>query len=87
MLLPEALSLLGAIIECLLYIQGLITEERESIDPDALPFARKVKEASRQGLREGASLVDVVRKTFTLDRIIVVVNCSNISIFILYRSQ
>lgn len=41
-------------------IQGLITEERENIDPDALPFARKVKEVGRQGLGEGASLVEVV---------------------------
>ncbi|KAJ6872376.1 hypothetical protein NC651_031476 [Populus alba x Populus x berolinensis] len=42
--------------------KGLITEERENIDPEALPFARKVKEASRQGLREGASLAEVVRE-------------------------
>ncbi|XP_011017312.1 PREDICTED: NAD-dependent malic enzyme 62 kDa isoform, mitochondrial [Populus euphratica] len=42
--------------------KGLITEERENIDLEALPFARKVKEASRQGLKEGASLVDVVRE-------------------------
>ena len=40
--------------------QGLITEDRENIDPDALPFARKVKEIGRQGLREGASLMEVV---------------------------
>ena len=40
--------------------QGLITEERENIDQDASPFARKVKEINRQGLREGASLVEVV---------------------------
>ncbi|KAL3603920.1 hypothetical protein D5086_004779 [Populus alba] len=42
--------------------KGLITEERENIDLEALPFARKVKEASRQGLREGASLAEVVRE-------------------------
>ncbi|XP_022951676.1 NAD-dependent malic enzyme 1, mitochondrial-like isoform X2 [Cucurbita moschata] len=42
--------------------QGLITEERENIDQDASPFARKVKEINRQGLREGASLVEVVQK-------------------------
>lgn len=42
--------------------QGLITEGRENIDPDASPFARKVKEADRQGLREGASLVEVVQQ-------------------------
>ncbi|GER54536.1 NAD-dependent malic enzyme 1 [Striga asiatica] len=40
---------------------GLITEARERIDPDARPFARKVKETERrQGLTEGAHLVDVV---------------------------
>ncbi|KAK1393778.1 Malic enzyme [Heracleum sosnowskyi] len=42
--------------------KGLITEEREDIDPDALPFARKTKEIGRQGLREGASLAEVVRE-------------------------
>ena len=42
--------------------QGLITEERKNIDQDASPFARKVKEINRQGLREGASLVEVVCK-------------------------
>lgn len=41
---------------------GLITEERSNIDPEALPFARKAKEAGHQGLREGASLVEVVRQ-------------------------
>ncbi|KAI5647566.1 hypothetical protein M9H77_33571 [Catharanthus roseus] len=41
---------------------GLITEARENIDLEARPFARKVNEADRQGLKEGASLVDVVRK-------------------------
>ncbi|PON87560.1 Malic oxidoreductase [Trema orientale] len=41
---------------------GLITDERENIDPDALPFARKIKEIHRQGLREGASLVEVVKQ-------------------------
>jgi malate dehydrogenase (decarboxylating) len=42
-------------------MQGLITEGRENIDPDALPFARSLKEMDRQGLREGASLAEVVR--------------------------
>ncbi|KAK7273385.1 hypothetical protein RIF29_14434 [Crotalaria pallida] len=42
--------------------QGLITEGRENIDPDALPFARNLKEMGRQGLREGASLVEVVKQ-------------------------
>ncbi|KAL5728465.1 malate dehydrogenase (decarboxylating) [Ranunculus cassubicifolius] len=41
---------------------GLITEDRENIDPQALPFARKVKEVGHQGLREGASLEEVVRQ-------------------------
>ncbi|PON77603.1 Malic oxidoreductase [Parasponia andersonii] len=41
---------------------GLITDERENIDPDALPFARKIKEIHCQGLREGASLVEVVKQ-------------------------
>ncbi|OVA06863.1 Malic oxidoreductase [Macleaya cordata] len=41
---------------------GLITEDRANIDPDALPFARKVKELSAQGLRSGASLEEVVRQ-------------------------
>lgn len=44
--------------------QGLITEGREDIDPEALPFARKVKEMERQGLKEGASLVEVVCGSF-----------------------
>jgi hypothetical protein len=46
-------------------VQGLITEDRENIDPDARPFARNVKEINRQGLREGASLVEVVCEIFT----------------------
>lgn len=50
----------------LFLVQGLITEERENIDPDATPFARKVKETNHQGLREGASLVEVVCENFQL---------------------
>ncbi|AET01303.1 NADP-dependent malic enzyme [Medicago truncatula] len=42
--------------------KGLITEGRENIDPDALPFARNLKEMDRQGLREGASLAEVVKQ-------------------------
>jgi malate dehydrogenase (decarboxylating) len=42
--------------------KGLITEGRENIDPDALPFARSLKEMDRQGLREGASLAEVVKQ-------------------------
>ncbi|XP_051145167.1 NAD-dependent malic enzyme 62 kDa isoform, mitochondrial [Andrographis paniculata] len=41
---------------------GLVTEARENIDPDARPFARKVKEIERQGLAEGANLAEVVHK-------------------------
>ncbi|XP_015085144.1 NAD-dependent malic enzyme 62 kDa isoform, mitochondrial [Solanum pennellii] len=42
--------------------KGLITEARENVDPDARPFARKIKEIERQGLSEGATLAEVVRK-------------------------
>ncbi|KAL0339149.1 UNVERIFIED_CONTAM: NAD-dependent malic enzyme isoform, mitochondrial [Sesamum angustifolium] len=41
---------------------GLITEARENIDPEARPFARKVRETERQGLAEGAKLTEVVRQ-------------------------
>ncbi|KAL0410790.1 UNVERIFIED_CONTAM: NAD-dependent malic enzyme isoform, mitochondrial [Sesamum latifolium] len=41
---------------------GLITEARENIDPEARPFARKVRETERQGLIEGAKLAEVVRQ-------------------------
>ncbi|KAL4286470.1 hypothetical protein AHAS_Ahas19G0089400 [Arachis hypogaea] len=44
--------------------KGLITEGRENIDPDALPFARNLKEMDRQGLREGARLVEVVCENY-----------------------
>lgn len=40
--------------------QGLVTEVRPNIDPEALPFARKLKESERHGLHEGASLAEVV---------------------------
>ncbi|KAJ8450194.1 hypothetical protein Cgig2_033388 [Carnegiea gigantea] len=39
---------------------GLITKERKNLDPAAAPFARDPDET--EGLREGASLVEVVRK-------------------------
>lgn len=39
---------------------------RENIDPEARPFARKVKEADRQGLKEGTSLVEVVSEKFEI---------------------
>ncbi|VAH45759.1 hypothetical protein VPH35_028656 [Triticum aestivum] len=41
---------------------GLITEERVDIDPDARPFARRKSELTHQGLNEGASLIEVVKK-------------------------
>nr|CAB3454367.1 unnamed protein product [Digitaria exilis] len=41
---------------------GLITEDRADIDPDARPFARRKSELGHQGLNEGASLVEVVKK-------------------------
>lgn len=43
-----------------LFGQGLITEERVDIDPDARPFARRKSELTHQGLNEGASLIEVV---------------------------
>ncbi|XP_060179296.1 NAD-dependent malic enzyme 62 kDa isoform, mitochondrial [Lycium barbarum] len=42
--------------------KGLITEGRENVDPEARPFARKINEIERQGLREGATLAEVVRQ-------------------------
>ncbi|KAK4788530.1 hypothetical protein SAY86_019849 [Trapa natans] len=42
--------------------KGLITEERQNTDLEAQPFARKVREVNRQGLGEGANLVEVVRE-------------------------
>jgi hypothetical protein len=56
-------------------MQGLITEERENIDPDARPFAKKVKEINRQGLREGASLAEVVCEIFTYFHYVYPVRC------------
>lgn len=70
--------LLEIIIKPVIFIQGLITEARGDIDPDALPFARKLKEVDRQGLREGASLVEVVCEILTL----LVVDCECISYII-----
>ncbi|OAY62329.1 NAD-dependent malic enzyme 2, mitochondrial isoform X1 [Manihot esculenta] len=39
---------------------GLITKERTNIDPAAAPFAKDLKDV--EGLREGASLIEVVKK-------------------------
>uniref|UniRef100_A0A6N2MFX7 Malic enzyme n=2 Tax=Salix viminalis TaxID=40686 RepID=A0A6N2MFX7_SALVM len=39
---------------------GLITKERKNLDPSAAPFAKDIKDA--EGLKEGASLLEVVKK-------------------------
>eukprot|EP00258_Populus_trichocarpa_P019231 XP_006383911.2 NAD-dependent malic enzyme 59 kDa isoform, mitochondrial [Populus trichocarpa] len=39
---------------------GLITKERKNLDPAAAPFAKDIKDV--EGLREGASLLEVVKK-------------------------
>ncbi|KAK2971837.1 hypothetical protein RJ640_001001 [Escallonia rubra] len=41
---------------------GLITKERNNIDPGAAPFAKSLGEVEELGLKEGASLLEVVRK-------------------------
>ncbi|XP_043716403.1 NAD-dependent malic enzyme 59 kDa isoform, mitochondrial-like [Telopea speciosissima] len=41
---------------------GLLTKERENIDPAAAPFARGFGPNEIEGLREGASLLEVVKK-------------------------
>lgn len=41
---------------------GLITKERKNIDPAAAPFARGSGPGEVEGLREGASLLEVVKK-------------------------
>ncbi|KAI8023103.1 hypothetical protein LOK49_LG03G02311 [Camellia lanceoleosa] len=41
---------------------GLITKARKNIDPAAAPFAKAPGEIEGLGLREGANLVDVVKK-------------------------
>ncbi|KAG6749479.1 hypothetical protein POTOM_046529 [Populus tomentosa] len=41
-------------------MQGLITKERKNLDPAAAPFAKDIKDV--EGLREGASLLEVVKK-------------------------
>uniref|UniRef100_A0A5B6ZK54 Malic enzyme n=1 Tax=Davidia involucrata TaxID=16924 RepID=A0A5B6ZK54_DAVIN len=41
---------------------GLITKERKDIDPAATPFAKAPGEIEGLGLREGASLIEVVKK-------------------------
>lgn len=41
-------------------MQGLLTKERKGIDPAAAPFAKTLAETEEMGLREGASLVEVV---------------------------
>ncbi|KAK7818321.1 nad-dependent malic enzyme 2 [Quercus suber] len=41
-------------------MQGLVTKERKELDPSAAPFAKDPREI--EGLREGAGLVEVVKK-------------------------
>ncbi|OVA14098.1 Malic oxidoreductase [Macleaya cordata] len=41
---------------------GLVTKERKNIDPSAAPFARGFGPGEVEGLREGASLLEVVKK-------------------------
>mgnify|MGYP004723439121 CR=1 FL=1 len=41
-------------------MQGLITNERNDIDPAAAPFAKTHEEIKSFGLQEGASLIEVV---------------------------
>lgn len=40
---------------------GLVTKERKELDPEAEPFARSVEEIRSGGLKEGASVVEVVK--------------------------
>lgn len=42
------------------YMQGLITKDRKGIDPAAAPFARGYGPEEVEGLKEGASLLEVV---------------------------
>eukprot|EP00252_Welwitschia_mirabilis_P010939 TRINITY_DN24647_c0_g1_i1.p1 TRINITY_DN24647_c0_g1~~TRINITY_DN24647_c0_g1_i1.p1 ORF type:complete len:615 (+),score=127.24 TRINITY_DN24647_c0_g1_i1:95-1939(+) len=42
--------------------KGLITTERKSLDPDVAPFARKSEELRSQGLNEGSTLIEVVKR-------------------------
>lgn len=39
-------------------MQGLVTTERNNLDPDAAPFAKNPRDID--GLTEGASIVEVV---------------------------
>lgn len=41
-------------------MQGLITKDRKGIDPAAAPFARGYGPEEVEGLKEGASLLEVV---------------------------
>ena len=44
----------------LVVIQGLVTKERNNLDPAAAPFAKAPGEIA--GLREGATLHEVVKR-------------------------
>ncbi|KAJ3682215.1 hypothetical protein LUZ60_014788 [Juncus effusus] len=41
---------------------GLVTQERHNLEPSAAPFARGLGEGEIEGLKEGASLLEVVKK-------------------------
>ncbi|KAJ3690248.1 hypothetical protein LUZ61_019412 [Rhynchospora tenuis] len=41
---------------------GLVTQERKNLDPAAAPFARALGSENAEGLTEGATLVEVVKK-------------------------
>lgn len=41
-------------------LQGLITKDRKGLDPAAAPFARGSGPEEVEGLKEGASLLEVV---------------------------
>ncbi|KAG5040310.1 hypothetical protein JHK85_012786 [Glycine max] len=41
-------------------MQGLVTTERNSLDPAAAPFAKNPRDI--EGLTEGASIIEVVKK-------------------------
>ena len=50
---------------CLLLVKGLITKERKNLDPAAAPFAKDPGQVV--GLREGASLLEVVSSMSVLE--------------------
>ncbi|KAJ6722890.1 MALIC ENZYME-RELATED [Salix koriyanagi] len=65
-LLDKDVKLYAFLYNCIICVssltchQGLITKERKNLDPAAAPFAKDIKDA--EGLKEGASLLEVVKK-------------------------